>query len=211
MKAILKKLHAIMSEVDFIEKDKKNDHFKYTYASEYAIKTALHEKLVAHGVLFTLSATDVKKDDQITTVNFHYRFIDIESAEELVGTFAGQGQDNADKGVWKAVTGAIKYILTSTFLIPTGDDPEADEPKASTKYVQPVATKAVIKTTEPVEVGDWRETIVHFGKNKGKKLGEVEPSWVAWANEKWLLKDGASTQDVSLRNALNEYAKEITQ
>jgi len=29
-------------------------------------------------------------------------------------------------GIYAAVTGAIKYALTSTFLIPTGDDPEQD-------------------------------------------------------------------------------------
>ena len=38
----------------------------------------------------------------------------------------GAGDDGADKGLYKAYTGAVKYFLMKTFLIPTGDDPEAD-------------------------------------------------------------------------------------
>lgn len=39
----------------------------------------------------------------------------------------GYGADSGDKGVYKALTGAGKYFLMKTFLISTGDDPEADE------------------------------------------------------------------------------------
>jgi hypothetical protein len=39
----------------------------------------------------------------------------------------GEGQDAGDKGPYKAMTGAQKYALMKTFMIPTGDDPEADE------------------------------------------------------------------------------------
>ena len=41
--------------------------------------------------------------------------------------WAGQGDDPADKGLGKAYTNAIKTFLREQFLIPQGDDPEADE------------------------------------------------------------------------------------
>ena len=62
--------------------------------------------------------------------------MDSETGECVSGMFYGVGQDSGDKGIWKAVTGAIKYIMTSTFLIPTGDDPEKDEGKEKKPAVE---------------------------------------------------------------------------
>ena len=135
MKNILTKLHKVMSEIPFIPKDKINEFHGYKYASEYAIKVALHKAFVANGVLFTLSTSNMRntpittsKGDNslITHISCTYKFYDIESGESLEGTFIGTGEEKLDKGTYKAITGAIKYILTSTFLIPTGDDPEKE-------------------------------------------------------------------------------------
>lgn len=139
MKNILKKLHEIMSKVDFIEKDKTNTFHGYKYASEQAIKETLHKLLVDHKVLFTLEALNFsshhqpleKEKDTITNIEFKYHFWDVESGEELSGNFVGSGEDKGDKGTYKAITGAVKYILTSTFLIPTGDDPENEDKKTN--------------------------------------------------------------------------------
>lgn len=163
MQKILAKLHAIMEAVDYVQKDKENTFHHYSYASEFAIKQALHDELVKNKVIFTISASNVRREvyasvkggrAAITDVDIDYTFYDVESGEGLPGKFVGTGDDGADKGTYKAITGAIKYILTSTFLIPTGDDPEADDggkpeaprtgktaPVSNTKPVQPVAPK----------------------------------------------------------------------
>ncbi len=44
----------------------------------------------------------------------------------MTTSWVGQGLDNADKGYYKAYTGAVKYFLMKTFMISTGDDPELD-------------------------------------------------------------------------------------
>jgi hypothetical protein len=126
---ILTKLHAIMSEVGYIQKDKKNAFHNYNYASEKAIKETLQPKLIEHKVLFQLGVVGQRIEGGLTLADFTYVFWDVESGESISGTFAGQGEDKLDKGIWKATTGAIKYILTSTFLIPTGDDPEENNPR----------------------------------------------------------------------------------
>lgn len=127
MKQILGKLHAIMKDVSYIQKDKTNSHQNYKYASEAAIKEKLHEVLVKHGVLFSLDTSNVRIENNVTWVDCDYSFHDVESAERFGGRFTGSGQARDDKGHYSAITGAIKYILTSTFLIPTGDDPEDDK------------------------------------------------------------------------------------
>jgi hypothetical protein len=73
----------------------------------------------------------------LTLITVRYTFFDTESGESLEGTFCSQGSDTGDKGVFKAVTGAIKYILSSVFLIPTGGDPEEDEEGGKDKYSKP--------------------------------------------------------------------------
>ena len=152
MQNILKKLHEIMSEVDSIAKDKTNSFHGYDYASEYAIKTKLHGLLVKHKVLFMLSATDIRHTGTLTDVICTFKFFDIESGEVLEAPFVGTGEDKLDKGTYKAITGAIKYILTSTFLIPTGDDPENDKkPVNSAKMASPekLTPKTVTSELKP--------------------------------------------------------------
>lgn len=142
--AILTKLHKIMSEVGVLDKDKKNTFHNYEYLSESAIKKAIQPLLIKHGVLFTISLdTAHQPNDKITYANLKYRFADIDTGQELIGDFVGTGEDKGDKGLYKAITGAIKYILTTTFLIPTNDDPEnegpAKKPVARTAAPRPAA------------------------------------------------------------------------
>lgn len=139
------KLHAIMSEVSYIQKDKRNDFHRYNYASEAAIKERMHEMLVKYGVLFSCDPVAVVSDRErptksgseiVSLLQFSYCFEDVDSDDKREGLFFGSGADGADKGCYKAITGAIKYVLTTRFLIPTGDDPEEEEaaqPKTRTE------------------------------------------------------------------------------
>ena len=60
------------------------------------------------------------------------KMVDAQSGESLSSTIIGSGQDKGDKGPYKAYTGAQKYFLMKTFMIPTGDDPEKDDEQSST-------------------------------------------------------------------------------
>lgn len=140
---IYRKLHSIMSEANYIQKDKKNPHFGYSYASEAAIKEKLHELFVKHGVLPTFSScnqqvveigrNDKGKGRYRTTLDLTYRFFDVEDGSSVEGTMSGAGVDDEDKGTYKAITGALKYCLTSQFIIPTGDDPENENGERTEK------------------------------------------------------------------------------
>lgn len=139
MKAILGKLHLVMTEVDYIQKDGKNSFQKYSYASEYAIKEKFHEAFTKHKIIFQFSTSNVRIENGLTFLDCSYAFHDVESGESLSGTFVGSGAGRDEKGNYAAVTGAIKYILTSNFIVPTGDDPEDDKNEAPKKEpVKPI-------------------------------------------------------------------------
>lgn len=159
--AILTKLNRIMASIDRIGKDARNDHGQYNYASEQAIKEALHPLLAKNGVVFTISTAapifqrgdDDKNGKQhlLQAVPVEYTFWDMETGQSISGTFIGSAHTRDDKGTYAAITGAIKYILTSTFLIPTGDDPEAEDekPKRRATYTPPTDPESAAQSAVP--------------------------------------------------------------
>ena len=53
----------------------------------------------------------------------------------------------------------------------------------------------------------WEDVIVHFGKNKGIRLGDLEPKQLSWYQKEWQprpFRGRISDQDTALRRALDE-------
>lgn len=131
---LYKKLRAILAAVERIEKDKHNQQGNYQYASEKAIKEVFHPLFMEHGLILVPVGQDMvqftppsgDKKSYITTIKCTFAIVDLETGAELRMEQIASGGDSLDKGTFKAITGAIKYVLTTLFLIPTGDDPEGD-------------------------------------------------------------------------------------
>ena len=68
----------------------------------------------------------------ITNIDMTIAIIDVESGEKIEVPWAGQGADKGDKGMYKAFTGGLKYFLMKMFMLPTGDDPEVNNPTYDT-------------------------------------------------------------------------------
>ena len=132
-KGLYAKLAEVMGEVGRVEKRGFNDFHKYAYATEADLLEEVRSKLSSKGIVMFPSVasvverpakTEKGKDTVITTVHMKFSFVDSDTGEVHVAEWAGAGDDASDKGLYKAYTGAIKYFLMKTFLIPTGDDPE---------------------------------------------------------------------------------------
>lgn len=120
------KLAQVTAEVGYVQKRGYNDFHKYAYVTEADLVDAVREKLAARNVILIPSAPSVTREGNLTTVTMSFTFCDGDSNQTLTVEWAGTGEDKGDKGLYKAYTGAVKYFLMKTFLIPTGDDPEAD-------------------------------------------------------------------------------------
>lgn len=143
--SIASKLALVMGEVQRVEKSGHNDFHKYSYATEADIVEAIRGSLSKHGVAFIPTVRNISREGDITATEMEFRFIDGESGEAIISTFWGFGQDKTDKGAYKAYTGAVKYCLMKTFLVPTGDDPEADDQSEQ----KPTSTKPAPRKPEP--------------------------------------------------------------
>lgn len=129
---IARKLNEIQKEVGYMTKEGMNQSQGYKFLADAQIMEKFNELFQKNKVVFVytskITGTQVTPSGKqtLTNVEVVYEFFDVESGESIAGVAAGQGTDPSDKGVYKAITGAIKYIFMKTFLIPTGDDPEND-------------------------------------------------------------------------------------
>lgn len=110
------------------------DRYKYADLEDYV--TVVRPVLSKFGLAVVSSVDEVVSLEDRTTKNGgreHAARVKValriihESGEWVQTSVWGEGQDRADKAVYKAITGARKYGLACTFGLATSDDPERDE------------------------------------------------------------------------------------
>lgn len=132
---LAKKMCKVMGELGWVPKQGKNTHFGYNYATEADVVALLRKPLAAAGVMVFASLDGAVEREVVpaangsticTSIVMAFTFVDSETGQAHTIRVPGESQDKGDKGVYKAMTGATKYALLKTFLLPTGDDPEED-------------------------------------------------------------------------------------
>lgn len=138
---IAQALHQVMSKVSYVQKSGKNAFHGYKYAGEADLLEKLRPAMLEAGLLLIPSIKGVSPIDEhgVTTVQMEYTLVHKDGdIWPNVICAAGQGGDKnkngvGDKGLYKAITGANKYLLFKLFQIETGDDPETYDPPMPTK------------------------------------------------------------------------------
>lgn len=135
------KMAQIMGQIRQLDKDARMDAgtFSYKFVSDASVYHTVRQLMVEHGIALFASMTAVEqerfvtgtdkygneKDKWHTRARFEFTLVDSESGETNTCTWFAESEDSADKGVNKCATAALKYWLLKTFIIPTGDDPDA--------------------------------------------------------------------------------------
>jgi len=134
---IYQRINAIMQEIGYIQKDKKNSFMKFNYVSHDAVVSAMRPYWTKHGITVVFDVADHSVRDiqdekgnnkgLMTSVVAEVTFINVDNPEDkIVVHTIGQGIDKNDLGPGKAMSYAYKYALLKTFALETGDDPEND-------------------------------------------------------------------------------------
>lgn len=131
------KLMNVMSNIGWISKGQTVNvgggiSYDYTSEAQFIAEVRplfIEQKLIIAPVDCTdLSVTQFDKGNgkvsYLTTMKVTYLIADSESGESMTVVGLGQGVDSGDKGIYKAMTGALKYALRQALFIGTGDDPE---------------------------------------------------------------------------------------
>lgn len=162
-RSLVRKLSEVMAEIDRIPKSGRNAFHNYAYATEADIVDAVRGGLAKRGVMAIPDVRSVKFREVpgrngaqiVCRLRLWLTFEDGDTGETRVVKVFGEGQDPLDKGTFKAFTGAMKYALLKTFLISTGDDPEADDkPAAKDEKQQAKRQRTPPPQNEPPPPGD---------------------------------------------------------
>ena len=122
-----------MEAVGYVPKGGTNQAQGYKFVQASAVADKVREQLARLNVSMTPTTIDVISEgvtpsgkQALLTLRFTWTLTDGDSGETISFQSIGTGADSGDKAAYKAATGALKYALLTGFLIPTGDDPEAD-------------------------------------------------------------------------------------
>lgn len=134
---ILKKYHAIMTEVGAIEKASTNSAQGFKFRGIDAFQNKLHQLLIKNRVIVTPQVTH-RTDDIVEGANgkkqravnlvMKYTFTDVDDGSSLSIMMPSEGLDFGDKATNKALSFNLKYALIQGLMIPTEDmeNPEMD-------------------------------------------------------------------------------------
>lgn len=183
IKTLAGKMAKILGEVSRIPKSGRNTFQNYDYATEADALDAIRPLLSKYNVALFFDCVDVEElDNNRTRVRVQIELVCGDSGEARSSFAFGEARDadrngkTQDKGIYKAITGAMKYWMFKTFLISTGDDPEEVQP-AQRQNTQLKAVPAKGKpassapaptpsTAAPSFVDQAKEIAAH-GKNNG--------------------------------------------
>lgn len=145
--SIYGKLALITGLIGQVRKSGRNEFHKYNYAKESDLVEAVRPLLSELGlwVWWTLHSDptlgfvphqrlnisrrrdgETTEADSLTVITGQFKFFDDKGASSEPQIIMGYGDDTSDKGLGKAYTNMEKSFLMKSFLVSTGDDPEAD-------------------------------------------------------------------------------------
>jgi hypothetical protein len=195
-----------MAGLERVPKRGRNEFHKYDYVMEADLADAVRQEMAAAGILMYPDVESVEwqtgneKGGKIATVSVRYTLTD--GTDSISFRVAGCGVDNpGDKAVYKALTGSVKYALMKMFLIPTGDDPEAEKEDHSSAGIPSRPSSrddsAASRNTSPVSASapstQDKDGVVAFGKNKGKHISSLTDEDLEWWTK--VCQEGVDKQD----------------
>ncbi|MDP4087432.1 MAG: ERF family protein [Bacillota bacterium] len=171
---IYQKLVEVRKSVPYLQKESEGYEYKYVGSSQVlgAVRAKMDElglmllvEVVGHNLI--QGQSDKGKKQFMTELDLVFTWVNTEKPEETIKTtWYGQGVDNSEKGVGKALTYAEKYFLLKTFNIATDkDDPDSFQEKAE-NYRQPGPITAK-------EVGELKTKVLEFAQLRGKTDQDV--------------------------------------
>ena len=123
---LYQKIAKVMGKVERVPKNGYNSFHKYKYVQESDLVDHVRKFMVEDGLVLFNNVREYEVNGEIAIATIEFTLCCTDTGESVTSTVVAEGQDKGDKKFYKAMAGATKYYLMKTFLIPTGDDPEAD-------------------------------------------------------------------------------------
>lgn len=188
--ALLKALIAARKEMVAVKMSGKNSFDNYEYATLEDYLNVLDEPLHKHGLFLLTNVEEIQQLEDRQTRNggvehairirLNCELLHANSGQSLTIKCYGEGQDRADKAIYKAITGGRKYAIASIFNLCTSADPEADETVGETRGQ--AAKQRGKQNQEPRRSAPAAKPPAEAEKQKPADKVAVAKSWVNSCN-----------------------------
>jgi len=185
---IYKAIPAIMKEIPFIDKGRKNVSQHYSFRGIDDVYNVVNPILSKHKVFMRAEILNEKRTERpsksgaimaFVQVKTRYYFV-AEDGSSVPTDSLGEGMDSGDKATAKAMSICQKYAILQVFCVPTSDskDPENDNPEPkdileSDELSQPDVDEKAAFRTIPLILSNGKKKMVtkyeayeYFGKIK---------------------------------------------
>lgn len=182
MKNIYKAIGSVMQALGSVEKTgQMKGGVQYAYYSEDDLLNALRPLFKENGLVIFPSGIKDRVVETYTTskgntqnhivATYQFTLAHAESGESVIIEVQGEGADSGDKSANKSATAALKYALRQSFMVATGDDPDATDSATQERATQQKATgtkkpepkKQQAPKQEPEKVNpEWMEKALSY-------------------------------------------------
>lgn len=197
---LAKKLAYVMGQMSRIPKRGYNEFHKYEFATESDVSDALRGLLAEQNIAFFPSMVSYTCDAVETARSTAYHvitqmemtFIDGDTGDTHTSSWIGEALDSSDKAVNKTATAATKYFLLKTFLLSSGEDPDAGGTEVGA-HTAPAQRKMVtgqapgnidklkqVAADKGIEWSKIEGFIASRGKDPNDLTDEQVDEWTAW-------------------------------
>lgn len=185
-KNIFQAMNAIMADIKPIAKNRRNTGQGFMFRGIDEFMNELHTLMAKHHVFVLPKLESFQVDEKVTTKDYNGRqstsityytrvkmdfaFV-AEDGSSVTATTSGEGMDNGDKSMNKAMSAALKYALMQTFLVPTEDTAEADEttptptrPKTAAERAAEIADPQLRPILDAIAAASSQDAIMEIWK-----------------------------------------------
>lgn len=153
---------------------------------KYGVYSYPISRKIVDSALVETEGKNGKKSQFYERIETTYRFVNVDVPSEYIEIISyGDGIDNGDKSVGKAMTYADKYALMKAYKIVTGDDPDkngSEENKITPKIEQPqIASNVSKQVKEQAEL--FNVSLVKLAAYLSKPITELTDEEVLRAIE----------------------------
>mgnify|MGYP000164373059 CR=1 FL=1 len=132
------KIAKVMAAIDSVPKNGWNDYHKYKYSNDDDVMQSVRPVMAEHNLIALPSVVDRTTTERETSngttlhtsITLEITLIDGDSGQSKTMQWQGEAQDGQDKGLYKALTSAVKYWALKTFLLSADSDVETHDAAA---------------------------------------------------------------------------------
>lgn len=151
---LVETISAIRKKIKNVPKNGYNEHFKYYFTKSSDIVAAVHSACDEYNFAILPLGLENQKTEEVKgkyssrTILFGDMLFKLsaENGESETVKIPCAGEDAGDKRPYKAMTGALKYLLITLFQI---SDAEMDDPENDKESSQSISKKQVATNTQP--------------------------------------------------------------